>query len=122
MKARSTLATLALAAAFGTADAARVLEQPERPYELTLEQLTLPSSAAGGITVKPCEDCTYSTHVLTAATQFLLNGQLVPFVDFSRVFEEVRGNSRASATAVAGLFVDVDTGRVTRVSLRYRGL
>jgi hypothetical protein len=122
MKAQLFFATLALAATFGTAQAARVIDQPERPYELALEQVTLPSSASGGVTVKPCPDCTYSTHVLTSATQFLLNGQLVPFVEFSRVAEELRANDRLSAATVAGVFVDIETGRVTRLSLRYKGL
>jgi hypothetical protein len=114
-------ATLALLATLSTAHATRVLEQPERPFELTLAQLTLPSSTTGGITVKPCDECAYSTHVLTATTQFFVNGQLLPFAEFSRIAEEVRANRETSQTALAGVFVDVETGRVTRVTLRHRG-
>ena len=51
------IATVALLAAFGTSHAARVLEQPERPYELSLSQMTLPANASGGLTVKRCPDC-----------------------------------------------------------------
>lgn len=100
------------------ADAVRVIEQPERPYELSLDQLTLPSSASGGLTVKPCEDCAYSTHALTAATEFYVNNQVVPFLELSRIAQELRGLRRSSESTLVGVYVDIASGRVTRVKLR----
>jgi hypothetical protein len=120
--AQRIFATLALLVTLSTAHATRVLEQPERPFELTLAQLTLPSSTTGGIAVKPCDECAYSTHVMTATTQFFVNGQLLPYAEFHRIADQVRANRQASQTAMAGVFVDVETGRVTRVTLRHRGL
>lgn len=121
MTAHKILATFALLAVFSTAHATRVLEQPERSFEISLSQLTLPSSASGGLTVKACDECAYSTHVLSAATQYFVNQQVVAFEDFSRIAGEVRANRRALDTAIAGVYIDIDTGRVTRVALVYRG-
>src|SRR5262245_21758460 len=112
-------ATLALLAMLGTANAARVLEQPERSFELSLSQLTLPSSPTGGLTVKACETCTYTTHVLNANTRYLVNNQVVAFADFSRIAADRRANRALLDKTVAGVFIDIDTGRVNRVSLNY---
>jgi hypothetical protein len=113
-------ATFALLAVLGTAHANRVLDQPERSFELSLSQLTLPSSANGGLTVKACADCAYATHVLTAGTVYFVNNQRVAFEDFSRIAGVVRANRSSLDTAVAGVFIDIETGRVTRVALHYR--
>src|SRR5688572_16980789 len=116
MTVHKILATFALLAMFGTAHAARVLEQPEHGYELSLEQLTLPSSASGGVTMKRCDDCPYSTHSLTSATQYYVKGRIFPFDEFKGIADELRGNRRALEMRLAGLFIDVETGRVTRVT------
>jgi|SRR5687767_7169619 hypothetical protein len=122
MTAHRIFATVALLAMFGTAQAARVIEQPEEGYELTLTQLTLPSSASGGVTMKLCDACAYSTHVLTASTQYFVNGQVLPFDEFKRIAEELRGDRVARETALTCLFVDIGTGRVTRMTLFHKGL
>jgi hypothetical protein len=67
--------------------------------------------------MKRCETCAYSTHVLTNSTEFYVNGQPVPFVEFKRVADELRGDRSASKTTYLGLFVDVGTGRATRLTL-----
>ena len=120
MGGQKILATVALLAVLGTAHATRVLEQPEVGYELTLQQLTLPASASGGVTMKRCDDCAYSTHVLTGTTQFFVNELPLPYAEFKRLVDEARADRRT--TAFAGLFLDVETGRVTRVTLFQAGL
>jgi hypothetical protein len=122
MTAPRILATFALLVAAGTADATRVLEQPERSVELGLAQLRLPTSGGGGLTLKECADCAYSTHVLTQATTYFANGQGLPFEEFARVVAELEGSQRAADRAFAVVFIDVDTGRVTRVTLNHQGL
>src|SRR5262245_10710065 len=92
MTAHKIFATVALLAMLGTAQAARVIEQPEEGYELSLTQLTLPSTASGGVTMKLCDDCAYSTHVLTSSTQFFVNGQIQPYDEFKRIADELRGD------------------------------
>jgi hypothetical protein len=120
MKAPRIFALLALLATVGTANATRVIEQPERSFELGLAQLTLPSSATGGVSFKTCESCAYSTHVLQSSTRFAVNGQAVPFAEFTRIAEELRANRTTRETTFAGVFIDADTGRVTRITLRHR--
>jgi hypothetical protein len=122
MTAHKILATVALLAVVSTAQAARILEQPEEGYELTLAQVTLPSTASGGVTMKRCDDCTYSTHVLTSSTQYFVNGQVLPFDQFKRIADDLRADRVARETALTGLFIDVDTGRVTRMTLMHKGL
>jgi hypothetical protein len=119
---RQIVTMLPLLLAFSAADALRVIEQPERPYELSLAQVTLPSTTTGGLTVKPCEDCAYSTHVLTATTEFYVNNQIVPFVEFTRVAEELRALRSTSEATFVGVYVDIESGRVTRVKLRTRSV
>lgn len=117
---RTIVAALVLLLAAASAHAVRVIEQPERPYELSLAQVTLPSSTSGGLSIKQCSDCTYTTHVLTNRTEFYINGQLMPFAEFKRIADELRGAQREST--FVGVFVDVESGRVTRVKLRNRNL
>jgi hypothetical protein len=117
MTTHKIVATVALLAAFASAHAQRVLEQPEEGYELTLAQLTLPSTASGGVTMKRCDDCPYSTHVLTASTRFEVNGRMLPFLEFKQIVDELRDDRVAREAAATGLFIDVGTGRVTRVAL-----
>jgi hypothetical protein len=120
MKAHTIFAALAMLATFGTAQAARVLEQPERSYELSLELVTLPSTASGGISFKTCADCAYTTHVLTAATVYTVNNRPMTFEEFSLVADELQSSSATAEKTFVGLFVDVATLRVTRVSLLHR--
>lgn len=120
MKAHTILATLAVLAMSSAAQAARVLEQPERSYELSLEHVTLPTGASGGVSFRTCESCSYTTHVLTAATEFTVNGSVMTFEDFSRIAQELKSSSTTAETTFLGLFVDVATLRVTRVSIVHR--
>jgi hypothetical protein len=122
MRAHKIFAALAVLGTFGTAHAARMLEQPEEGYELMLEQLTLPSSASGGVTMKSCAECAYSTHLLTSTTQYFVNGRALPFDEFKQIADELRADRIARETALTCLFLDVDTGRVTRVTLLHKGL
>jgi hypothetical protein len=122
MTTHNIFATFALLAMIGAAHAARVIEQPEEGYELTLAQLALPSSASGSVTMKRCDDCAYSTHVMTATTEYYVNEQPLTYEEFKRIVDELRGDRVARETAVAGLFLAVDTGRVTRVALWHKSL
>ena len=117
MASTKIFATVALIAMFGTAQAQRVIDQPEEGYELMLDQLTLPATASGGVTMKRCEACAYSTHVLTNATEYYVNRQLVPFAEFKRVADELHADRNAIKTTFVGLFVEVGTGRATRLTL-----
>ena len=110
------LATLALLGFMGSANAFRVIGQPERPYELALSQLTLPPNAAGTVIVRPCDECRVGTHRFADGAKFVVDGREVQFADFLKVVTDVRG-STASERTVVGVFVDVNTERITRISI-----
>ena len=114
-----TLVAVTLLAALATANATRVIEQVERGFELSLADLTLPSVPTGGMTFRRCADCAFTTHALTSSTQFLINNQDLPFEEFIRVAKDLRADRRTSEETFAGIFVDIDSGRVTRVMLRH---
>jgi hypothetical protein len=109
-------ATLLLA--FNTAGAVRVVEQVERAVELTLGDLILPSAGGSTISFRQCATCSINTHQLTDSTEFKANGQTVQLVDFLRIADEIASKPNGKNTAVAAVFLDINTGRLTRVALR----
>jgi hypothetical protein len=112
-----TLVAATLLAALGTANATRVIDLIENAFELSLADLTLPTAANGGVSFRRCADCAFTTHVLQASTQFRVNNQDLPFEEFIRVANELRADSRTREATFAGVFIDIDSGRVTRVVL-----
>jgi hypothetical protein len=114
------LATLALLGLMRSAGAGGLplLEQIERPYELALGQLTLPKDTSGTVTVHECDSCRFSSHALTGATKFLLDGRAVPYADFLQAVTDLRLSSSALNQTVVNVYVDIATERVTRVAIR----
>jgi hypothetical protein len=109
---------IALLLAVDTASALRVLELVERAVELTLADLTLPSAGGTTISFSECARCGVSTHRLTDATVYQANGQTLALVDFLRVADEIGDRQRGAERASAAVFLDIATGRVTRIELR----
>jgi hypothetical protein len=112
------LVAAALLCLVNTAGAVRVLEQLEKPVELTVSQITLPTGETGTLSFKECDECRTSSHRVTSATKYLLNGREVPLADFLIVIEEIRSNRRVAETTNAAVFLDIATERVTRVSVK----
>ena len=111
------LAVLALLGVMGSANAFRVLGQPERPYELALSGLTLPQNTGGSVTVRICDACRITTHQLADGAQFVIDGRALQFADFLKAVNDLKGSPRAQDTTVVGVFVDVATERVTRIAI-----
>jgi hypothetical protein len=114
---RQALLAAALLLAFNTAGAVRVLEQVERPIELTLADLTLPAEG-GTISFRECGGCSLSTHRLLDTTEYRANGQTVALADFLRIAEEIGDKPKGAEKAMAVIFLDVATARITRIELR----
>jgi hypothetical protein len=115
-----TLRILIAAALIGfmnTAGALRVIEQVERPFEATVAQLALPGAATGTLTFRPCADCTFESHRMDVTTRFLVNRHEVPYADFVRAFKAAKGSEATAQATMANVYVDLATGRVTRLSL-----
>lgn len=115
---RNILVTIALLLTLDTAGAVRVIEQVETAVELTLGDLKLPTSDGGNITFSECPECGVSTHRVTSETVYKANRQTLPLADFLRVVAEIRERPNGNDTAVATVFLDIKTGRVTRVEIR----
>jgi hypothetical protein len=111
------LVSLALLLAFDTAGAVRVIELVERAVELTLDELTLPSGTGTTISFSECASCGISTHRLTDETVYQANRQTLPLAEFLAVAAEIGSGPHASL-AVATVYLDIATGRVTRIEVR----
>jgi hypothetical protein len=115
---RKILIAVALLATLDTANAVRVLELVERAVELSLADLTLPAPGGSTVSFAECPRCSISTHRLTDETTYVANGQTLPLVDFLRVAAEIRERPSGAESAAAAVFLDIATGRVTRIQLR----
>jgi len=113
------LLALALLCAAHSAGAVRVIKLIERPFELSVGDLSLPSESTGTLTFTPCEGCRAEIRRLSASTRFLLNGGLVDFAAFSAVVSDLRSKA-ATVNHPAAVFLDIETGRVTRLSIYKR--
>jgi hypothetical protein len=114
---------LTMALAFGllgpaAAQGLRVLEQNERPYELTLDQVRLPTVLGGTVTVHACDGCQTISPAVTAATRFFVNGRELPYVDFMAAVADVRKAAGRDQAVFVGVFVDGDAQRVNRIMVR----
>ena len=108
-----TLALLLLVDAAG----ARVLAEVERAVELTLDQLTLPAANGDAIRFRECPTCGSRTHRLSASTVFQA-AQTLSLQEFLGVTHRVAEQPKGAAHAIVVVFLDVATGRVTRLELR----
>jgi len=113
---RQILATIALLLLIDTASAVRVLEQVERPVELNLGDITFATSGTT-ISFSECAACGLSTHRLMDSTVYEVNDQVLPLVEFLRVVGEIRDRN-GDERAFAAVFLDLESGRVTRVEVR----
>jgi hypothetical protein len=49
---------------------------------------------------------------------FTVNGHAVPFAEFLRIAGEIRQRPTGADNTFAGVFLDIASGRVTRIELR----
>jgi hypothetical protein len=116
--ARRLIITLGLLLLANSAAALRVIEQVERPVELTLEQLNLPAAGGSTVSFSPCPTCSSTTHRLLDTTVLKVNGQVVPLPEFIRIAGEISAKPNGAASASAVVFLDLATERITRIEVR----
>jgi hypothetical protein len=112
-----TLALLVLLGCMSSAGAFRVMGQPERPFELTLGQVTLPRDTGGSVTLRECDNCRMSTRRFIDDAAFRVDGRAVRYADFLQMVTDLRASPTANATTVVNVFVDVVTEKVTRIAI-----
>lgn len=108
------LAALPLLLALDSAVGARSVEPIEHAVELALAELDVPAGAGGKLGVRACPRCAPRRHRLGEDTALYVNGRSVTLAELLRFADETRG----AETAVAVVFVDVTTGRITRIEVR----
>ena len=108
------LSLLALLCFMSSADAFRVLGQPERPFELTLSQLTLPKDTNGTVILTEGDNGRMSTRRFVDGAKFLVDGREVAYADLLLIVAEQR---RSSQSTTVNVFIDIATDRVTRVAI-----
>jgi hypothetical protein len=93
----------ALLACVGSAGAQvpRTIKPIEKSYELDLSDVSFPGGALGSITVTPCDTCPRTAH----------------YEDFLKTVEARR---KTSAPTFVGVYYDIESQRVNRVSLKSR--
>jgi hypothetical protein len=111
------LALLVLLGCMSSAGAFRVLGQPERPFELTLSQVTLPRDTGGSVTIRECDTCRISTRSFVDNAAFLLDGRAVRYADFLLAVTDMRASTKLTSSTVVNVYVDVATERVTRIAI-----
>jgi hypothetical protein len=111
------LILLAMLGLMGSANAFRVLEQPERPFELSLSALTLPKDVKGTVSLRECNNCGISSRRFADGAKFVVDGREVRYEDFLKVVSDLKSNSQTSDSIPANVYVDIATDKVTRVAV-----
>ncbi|HEY8521968.1 MAG TPA: hypothetical protein VIN61_17990 [Gammaproteobacteria bacterium] len=98
--------------AAGAAAAPRPEEPVEGRHAVALEDLAWPAPPASALAVRPSPRCASVALPLTPATRYFVHGRAVDAETFPAAAEAARA---ASPEAVAFIYYELATGRVTRV-------
>ncbi len=96
----------------------RVLEQVEQPYELDLSAVQMPAGPAGTVSFKTCDTCRLELRSVYSGTKYFVNGRELAFKDFLPAVQSLRAATSRSSLPFVGLFVDLQSQRVTRITVR----
>jgi len=98
---------------------AQSLELVESAHELTLTDVTLPSSTSGTLIFRSCAQCDPVALPVNSATTYYSARHAMPLADFNLWVNELRGSPGANATFVT-VYRDSSNGRVTRIQVHAR--
>lgn len=107
-----------LSAPITSAFALRVLEEVENSFELTLAEVQLPTSATGAVSFRGCDGCRATTLRVTTSTKYLIDGTEVALAELQRIAEELRQSSSRGEDVFTGVYFDLASSEVTRISIR----
>lgn len=111
---------IAIACASVNAGAAQTLQLVEGAYELLLADVTLPSSSAGNVVFKMCANCDTQILAVDSGTSYVAQTGPISLDDFRATVAEIRQAPDGNQTTAVGVFYNLETNRVTRVSLHPR--
>ena len=114
---RRLLLIAAAGALIGTASA-KTLEIVEGAYEAVLGDVSFPGSTAGTLIVRMCSTCDPVALRVDSATVYVgPDKKQKTFADFIEAVAQLRSATGGERTTAVGVFYNVETNRVTRVSL-----
>ena len=108
---------LALTLVSISAAAGQTLELVDGAYEAVLADVTFPSSTAGNLVVKMCATCDGQVLPVDSGTAFVGTTGPMPLQDFLEQVAELRQTSNGNYSTAVGVFYNLETNRITRVSL-----
>jgi hypothetical protein len=111
------LIAIAIASVSLNAGAAQTLQLVEGAYELLLADVSFPSSIAGNVTFKTCSSCDTQVRPVDSGTEFVGPAGPVSLDEFRAAVAELRSAPNGNQTTAVGVFYNLETNRVTRVSL-----
>jgi len=97
--------------------AVRVLEQLESSYELGLNAVDLPQSAAGAVVFKACATCTAQSMAVNASTRYFTGRQQVTLGELNQVAARLEQSATGGDDALVMVHYDIDTKVVTRIRI-----
>ncbi len=111
------VAAMLLGFASASANATRVLDPVESAVEVAIANLNLPTDAGGTVTLRECADCAYRSHRLGDGALFRLNRKSATFQEVLEYVAATRQSRAAMDGTLVTVFLDVNTERVTRISI-----
>jgi hypothetical protein len=97
--------------------AARPLVPVERGLELPLQDITLPVASDSAVQFRICATCSLETHSVTRDTEYLFNHRKLALADFLAAVKELRERPSMLGRTLAGVYLDLETERVTRIAV-----
>jgi hypothetical protein len=104
----------------GTASA-KTLELVEGAYEAALDDVILPGSVAGTLILQVCDSCDAISLPVNSDTVYIGTSGAMSLADFRDHVADIRQNAAASQTTAVGVYYNLETNRITRVSLHADG-
>jgi hypothetical protein len=114
---RRTLFVALALGLIGSANAARTLEMQEGAYEVVLADVRFPGSTAGTLIIRTCATCDPIALTVSSATSYVGTTGPMTLADFLDDVERLRASERANRTTGVGVYFELGSTRVTRVSL-----
>jgi len=114
---RRTLFVALALGLIGSANAARTLEMLEGAYETVLADVILPGSTAGTLIVRMCSTCDPIAMSVSSRTTYVGTTGPMTLADFLDHVSALRQTDTANSTTGVGVYYELGTTRVTRVSL-----
>ena len=116
---RAILISTLVLGAIGTAWAApRIIDQPEGAIELSFGDVRMPTSTAGSVIFKTCQQCESKSLLVNRDTGYFANGTALQFPQFLEIVQELRQSRSARQGVFVGVFYNLESKRVTRITLQ----